>query len=306
MNALFDDQPALDRRISSILSSMLASLPNNKPKPQSPCYLKAASWVSKIYGGTFLTSASFDEGRPGDFDFNGVYKAVREAAGSWNAVRSLVLSSLSHLEEAKKPERMPFNKKWVSGISFASFFVSGWSPDGKADSPFLKFVNETPLAVDRNSEALAMKIKRSVIPLLKADAESIGKRWKSPSESLLFWKQIENWSGWASLMSKAFPSVWGDFIVSCDKGRPLVDFMNWMDRKGKAVTPWTFKNCYKDETVLGGMFWAWLSEGMAGGKFACFKSLPGDLRSYWTKESFETKKSSPKPKATLELDQIVF
>ena len=57
------------------------------------------------------------------FDMTNTFDKVRECANDWNKVRQIIIDSLNHLEEAKKPEKLPWNKKYLNDITFSRFFT---------------------------------------------------------------------------------------------------------------------------------------------------------------------------------------
>lgn len=311
MKSLFETEPVIDRHITGIIAYILTALPNNNPKKDSKCYLRAVNYITELYNGNFHVNKRFDTERDGQFDTEGVFEKISSCKHDWAKVRELIQSSLEHLEQSKKPEKMPWNKKYVNSITFARFFVNGYNINGEVDSPFLHFVNPPKDSYAFTSDITIGKLKDETLPLIKEQAEKFCKKYfKMKNYQLAFWYDMEDWTRWLKNFKKSFSSVYGEFINCCDDGNPFTDFKNYLmsvlkvkEGDHPVMNHWYFKLTYNDGTELAGYFKQWLGFGMSKGKFAILKQLPKSVDSYYTDESFSSKKSDRKKKV-IEMEDV--
>lgn len=295
MIALFDVGPSYDPFVVGIINAMLLRLKNNKPKPESDVYARNAQYIHELYDGTFLRHL-FRYSNENQYNLEGVEDKVKECKGSWQAVRDLVLTSIEHYETAKGKDYMPFNKKFLNGISFANFFEGSmrFNPDGAFDSNFMKFINEPKKSYSYNSSQAIQKIKDELPSSLVVPAEKFAKKYfKMVSMELNFWYYLEDWNRWIKDFRKAFPETSSEFFLACEDGNMFTDFSQFLiDRlKRKSgdnpvVNAYYFKMTIGDSEILSGMFKDWLVSGMNKGKFAMLKNLPDSIDKYYSDESF--------------------
>lgn len=310
---LFDFEPKLDKRIVSIVSILLSKLKNNNPKQDSKCYLRVANYINELYTGNFIKNKRFDNSKDKLFDMNGVFDKVNGVQGDWMKVRNLINDCLSHLEEAKKPEKMPWNKKFIEDISFARFFNSGYTVSGEIDCPFLHFVNPPKDSYSYTSDITIEKLKKNTSSIIKSSAEKFCKKYfKMKNYQLSFWYDMEDWTRWLKLFKLTFPTVYGEFLNSCKNGNPFDDFIDYLlfilkQKEGEhpVMNHWYFKLTYNDGTELDGYFKQWLRAGIDKGKFNVLKQLPRSIDSYYTEESFSKSKiKSEKKKVIIDVDEL--
>lgn len=292
---LFDDGPKYDPHVTAIISQMLMRLKNNNPKPESPVYARNAWFIRELYDGTFLRH-NFVYSRISQYNMEHVNDKVKAVKGSWGMVRAIILNALNNYELAKDKDRMPFNKKFLDDISFATFFEGSvrFNNDGCFDSNFMKFVNEPKMSHDYNSNITINKIKENIHPLILESAESFAdKHFKVKHQQLLFWYDMEDWTRWLRCFRKAFPNIYGDFISACEDGNPFKDFrtfmmkrLKWKEGDNPVINVYYFRLNGYGSDMLDGMFKDWLRNGIADGKFNALKQLPKSIDSYYTDESF--------------------
>ena len=292
---LFDDDTVVyDKHIVSIINIMLSHLRNNNPKPESAVYARNASFIQELYDGTFIRH-NFVYSRINQYDMENVNEKVKAVKGSWQLVRNILVDSLEHYELAKSKDRMPFNKKFLDDITFATFFEGSvrFNPDGCFDSNFMKFVNEPKMSYAYNSDITINKIKEDISPLIINAAESFCKKYfKIKHAQLMFWYEMEDWTRWLRCFRKNYPNIYGEFVSACEDGNPFIDFKNYLLKRLKfregdnpVINTYYFKLTKYDSGMLDGMFKDWLKSGL-GEKFNALKQLPKSIDSYYTNESF--------------------
>ncbi len=292
---LFDDRIHYDPHVVGIINQMLFHLRNNKPKQDSPVYARNASFIQELYNGTFIRH-NFVYSRINQFNMENVNDKVKAVKGSWSKVRNLVIDSLEHYELAKSKDRMPFNKKFLDDITFATFFEGSirFNPNGCFDSNFMKFVNEPKMSHDYNSEFTIKKIKENINALILDEAEKFSKKYfKMKHIQLSFWYEMEDWSRWLRCFRKNYPNIYGEFISSCEDGNPFKDFKKFLLNKLKlregdnpVMNVYYFKLTKYDSFMLDGMFKEWLKNGIGTNKFNSLKQLPKSIDNYYTDGSF--------------------
>ena len=295
MTPLFDDSPKYDPHVVSIINQMLLHLKNNKPKPESPVYARNARYIQEIHDGLFLTHY-FVYSRADQYDLNNINEKVRACKNSWQKTRDIVVTSLEHYELAKNKDRMPYNKKFIEDVSFATFFEGcmKFNSDGCFDSNFMKFINEPKMSYDYNSQIIINKIKDGVMNYIQAPAEEFCKKYfKTKHQQLLFWYEMEDWTRWLRSFHKAFPNVYGEFISSCEDGNPFKDFkrflierLKWKEGENPIINVYYFKLTKFHGERLDGMFKEWLRSGIDKNKFNVLKTLPKSIDCYYADESF--------------------
>ncbi|MBR6403169.1 MAG: hypothetical protein IKS48_07275 [Eubacterium sp.] len=295
MTPLFDDGPVYDPHVKSIINYMLIHLRNNNPKPESPVYARNAAFIKELYDGTFLRH-NFVYSRINQFDLDRVNEQVKAVKGSWQMVRNIVIGSLDHYELAKSKDRMPFNKKFLDDISFATFFEGSvkFNPDGCFDSNFMKFVNEPKMSYNYNSDITIGKLKDETNALFRKEAESFCNKWfKMKHMQLSFWYEMVDWTRWLRCFRKTFPNIYGEFIASCEDGNPFIDFkrflldrLKWKEGENPVMNVYYFRLTRYDSGMLDGMFKEWLRTGIDRNKFNALKQLPKSIDRYYTDESF--------------------
>lgn len=315
MQTLFETDSVIDKHIESIINVMLQSLPNNNPKKDSKCYLRTVNFINELYKGTFLRNKKFDNSKDKQFDSEGVFEKINNCMYDWNGVRKLILDSLQHLEESKKPEKMPWNKKYVNSISFARFFNNGYNQDGVIDCPFLHFVNPPKDSYSYTSDITITKLKENTMSLIRESAEKFCKKYfKMKNYQLSFWYDMEDWTRWFKLLKENLPSVYSEFLICCKNGNPFDDFTEYLlfvlkQKEGDkpVVNHWYFKLTYQNGNELDGYFKQWLRSGIDKGKFAFLRNLPKPINSYYTEESFQKKQTvEKKKKEVVEWDPTTF
>ena len=312
MNPLFECGPIIDKHIEAIIKILLSQLSNNNPKKDSKCYLRVVTHIDEIYKGTFLKNKRFDTSKDNQFNSEGAFDKINSCAGDWNKVREIIIDSLSHMEEAKKPEKLPWNKKYMEEMSFARFFNNGYNQNGEIDCPFLHFINEPKDSYAYRSDITITKLKENTNSLIRDTAEKFCRKYfKMKQYQLSFWYDMEEWSIWMKRFKDRFPNIYAEFINCCDRGDPLFDFQKYLMfvLKGKegehpVINHWYFKLTYNDGTELDGYFKQWLRAGIDRNKFTVLKQLPQSIDKYYTEESFQNKKIKQK-KEIVEVDDVV-
>lgn len=295
MQPLFDDSPKYDKHVVSIINQMLARLKNNHPKSESPVYARNARYIQEIHDGTFLNH-NFVYSRSDQYDLNNVNDKVRACKGSWQRTRDIIIAALEHYELAKGKDRMPYNKKFLEDVSFATFFegCNKFREDGCFDSNFMKFINEPKMSYDYNSAILIDKVKNEVMNLIEVPAEDFCKRYfKMKHQQLSFWYEMEDWTRWLRLFRKTFPNIYTEFISSCADGNPFLDFKKYLiaslrlkEGEKPVMNVYYFKLNRFGSERLDGMFKGWLRHGIDTKQFDVFRQLPRSIDCYYTDDSF--------------------
>lgn len=314
MNPLFESGPVIDKHIEHIIKIMLQQLSNNNPKKDSKCYLRVVGYINELYNGDFLKTKRFDNSKDKQFNMTDTFQKVQECKYNWNKVRQIVSDSLNHLEEAKKPQKLPWNKKYVNEMSFARFFNNGYNENGEIDCPFLHFVNPPIDSYAYKSDITINTLKENCNSLIRSSAEKFCKKYfKMKNYQLSFWYNMEDWTRWLKLFKFTFPTVYSEFVNSCEDGNPFIDFKNYLmfvlkQKEGEhpVINHWYFKLTYSDGTELDGYFKQWLRAGIDKGKFNVLKQLPRSIDKYYTDESFNNSKiKTEKKKEVVELEDVV-
>ena len=315
MTPLFESGPVMDKHLESIVDMILGRLKNNNPRKDSKCYLRVASYVNEIYTGMFLKNKKFDTLKDKLFDMTDCFSRVAECRGDWSRVRDIILNSLDHLEQAKSPEKMPWNKTYLNNITFSRFFNNGYNMNGEIDSPFLHLVNPPKDSYGYRSDITIGKIKENTLPLIRSAAERFCKKYfKMKNYQLSFWYNMEDWTRWLKLFRQTFPGIYGEFISACEDGNPFIDFQKYLmsvlkQKEGEfpIMNHWYFKLTYGEGTELDGFFKQWLRTGIDKGRFNVLKQLPKSIDKYYTDESFmDSKIKVEKKKEVIELEDIVW
>lgn len=314
MESLFEVD-VIDKHIESIINYMLTKLSNNNPKKDSKCYLRVVNSINEIYTGYFLKNKRFDTLKDNMFDMTDVFDKVSDCMHDWSKVRTIIFNALEHLEEAKKPEKMPWNKTYLNKMSFARFFNNGYNEKGEIDCPFLHFVNPPKDSYAYTSDITINKLKENTNSIIKESADKFCKKYfKMKNYQLSFWYDMEDWTRWLRLFKFTFPDIYSEFVNSCEDGNPFIDFKNYLmfvlkQKEGECpvINHWYFKLTYNDGTELDGYFKQWLRAGIDKGKFNVLKQLPKSIDKYYTDESFnDSKIKNEKKKEIIELDDVVF
>ena len=314
MTPLFDIGPKIDNHIESIISVMLSKLSNKNPKKDSKCYLRVVGYINELYNGDFLKNKRFDSSKDKQFDMTDSFQKIQDCKNDWNKVRQLVLSSLENLEESKKPEKLPWNKKYLNDITFSRFFNNGYNENGEVDCPFLHLVNPPLTSYAYKSDITITTLKENCNSLIRSVAEKFCRKYfKMKNYQLSFWYDMEDWTRWLKLFKSTFPTVYGEFVSSCEDGNPFIDFKNYLlfvlkQKEGEhpVMNHWYFKLTYNDGTELDGYFKQWLRAGIDKGKFNVLKQLPKSIDKYYTDESFNNSKiKNEKKKEVIEFEDVV-
>ena len=315
MTLLFETGPVIDRHIEGIIKFMLSKLSNNNPRKDSKCYMKAVQTINEIYTGNFLNNKHFDNSKDGMFDMTDVFQKINECKNDWTKVRDIIMNSLLHLEEAKRPEKMPWNKSYLNSITFSRFFDSGYNQEGYTDCPFLHLINPPKDSYAYTSDITINKLKENTSGMLKPSAEKFCKKYfRIKSYQLSFWYCMEDWTRWLRLLKRNYAEVYADFIASCEDANPFEDFKNYLmntlkQKEGEhpVVNHWYFRLAFNNEPELSGYFKQWLRNGIDKGKFSIFRRLPKSIDKYYTDESFmNSKVKTEKKKEVIELEDIIF
>ena len=314
MEPLFSTEPTIDKHITGIITQMLNVLSNNNPKKDSKCYLRCVKYVSELYEGTFLLNKKFDTSRDRQFDMSDVFAKINQCKHDWGKVREIVLGSLKHLEEAKKPEKMPWNKNYLNSITFSRFFSNGYSQDGLVDCPFVHLVNPPKDSYAYTSDITIKKLKDNTVALIREPAERFCKKYfKIKSYQLSFWYDMEDWSRWFMLVKRNLPDAYSELLICCKNGNPFDDFVDYLmsvlkmkEGDHPVVNHWYFQLAYQDKEELDGYFKQWLRNGIDKGRFKFLKKLPRSINTYYTDESFRKKAVVEKKKEVVEMEDIVW
>lgn len=314
MDALFEVGPIYDKHADSIVKLLLSKLSNNNPKKDSKCYMRTINIIMEIYKGTFLTSRRFDESKNKQFNMDNVFKIIAECANDWSKVRKIISDSLDHLEQAKQPDKMPFNKKYLNNITFSRLFNNGYNQDGLIDCPFLKFINPPKDSYSFTSDITISKLKENTSSLIRQSAEKYCKKFfKMKSYQLSFWYDMEDWTRWLKNMKETFPDEYNEFLLSCKNGNPLDDYTDYLINSLKSkqgsnpiIERWYYQLSYKDGNELDGYFKRWLITNINNGRFSAFRNLPKSINYYYLDESFDKSEIKvEKKKETIDLDDMV-
>ena len=313
MKPLFDDGPTYDPHVSATIKMMLSRLRNNHPKPGDKVWIKNANFIKSLYDGLFLHQR-FDMSR--NDNPTETYSQVRKVKGDWSKVRDIIALSLNNIDLAKSPDYMPFNKKYVESISFATFFESFdiTSAGREKSSNFLNFVIAPKKSYEYTSDLTIAKLKKQCTKMILETGERICKRYMSEkSHELSFWYSMTDWSRWLRKMKETFPNEYGEFLMNCDNGNPLLDFrkylmkiLEWKQGENIMVGPECFKLSYLGHSTLEGHFKNWLRNGVEKNKFNCFKYLPKSIEKYYQDDSFVIvkEKKTEKKKEIIDADDL--
>jgi len=314
MEFLFDDGPVYDPHIKGILKLMLSRLRNNKPRQDSPVYRKNADFLQELFEGKFL-HRKFDISRK-EYDYTGTFDKVRLCVGNWSELRSCISKSLDNLELAKDDAYLPFGKDYVNSISFSSFFIGRNNGSDGISSNFINLVNPPRKKSYAGLESKIKKEKKNVLPLLVSCADKIASKYFDGCDELSFWCAVSGLSGWLRNMKLHFPSEYGEFVLACEEGNPLLDLRRYTENKMRkkfgdnfAMKPYLFNTTIIGSNRLGGNFLDWLLDGISKGKFASFKNLPKSIDRYCLDSDFvnsELTSSTKKEKSTIDIDSVVF
>ena len=316
MKTLFVTGPVYDKHIVSIISIMLKMLRNNKPRPDSKCYIVTANYLTELYNGTFLYH-QFDLSRSNQYDMNGWMDKIRSCKGNWNNIRCLVVNSIKNIELAKEPNRLPFSKKYVNGITFASFFEGPYSYNGLISCNFINFINEPKMCYNHSIDTKIENVKKDVLDSIKRPAEIFANKYFTVKrQQLSFWYSMKDWSRWMRLFKRTFPSIYGEFISSCEEGNMFIDFKNYLIniltiKQGESfiMEETNFQLSRRDSDKLEGYIRTWFRARIESGAFSVLKNLPKYIDSYYTDESFSIEldsEESVQQKPVLELTDIIF
>ena len=313
MKPLFSTGPSIDKHIEGIITVMLGKLKNNSPDKDDKCYLNTVSAINDIYTGMFLKNRRFDGSRDNQFNMEGAFEKIASCKGDWTATRNLIVSSLANLEESKKPEKMPWNKKYVNGITFARFFSSGYTENGEIDCPFLHFVNPPKDSYAFTTDITIGKLCSNTSGLIRDSAKKVCKKYfKMKNHQLSFWYAMEDWTRWLDIFRKNFSSIYGEFLLSCKGGNPFADFTDYLmetlkrkEGEHPVVNYWYFRLTRPEGTELDGYFKSWLKSGIDSGRFTILRNLPDSVNHYYTNESFENNKPvAQNEKKVVEYDEL--
>lgn len=303
MEALFSTGPVYDPHVIGIIKYMLSRLKNNHPRPDSKVYIKNANYIKELYEGRFHTHV-FNTSRK-DYNYTDVFLKIRNCSGNWQNVRNLIVSVLDNIELSKDKQYLPFNKKFIETITFSTFFeyFDINAKESGMNSNFLNYINP-PLKSRIYASAFTIsKLKENVLKSILPFAEKISNSYFKDS-NLSFWYNMEDLSRWLKKMKEAFPSEYGEFIISCKNGNPLEDFMNYLTKGGNIIQPFFFQLSLKGSDRIEGRFSGWLNDGIRSGKFSSLKNLPKSIECYYTDENFEKRKKEPKKKEVVDLDDF--
>ena len=316
MDSLFAVGPVYDKHLVSIIKLMLTKLKNNHPKPDSKVYVRNANYLLELYNGIF-NKHNFNLTRK-DYNYDKCFEEIKKCKGDWGYLRNLILQSISNIELAKSRDYMPFNKAYIDGITFATFFehFDINSYQSGMDSNFVNFINPPKKCYEYTSSLTIEKLKAECLPSICECAKKIAQEHfnSSKANELSFWYDIEDLCRWIKNMKKTFPKEYSEFTLNCKNGNVLEDFncylMNCLNMKQgdkSIVMPNYYRLAFQGESVLGYYFLGWLRNGIEQGKFAAFKNLPESINHYYTDESFKTiKKTVKKKKEVIDEEDIIF
>lgn len=312
MQPLFETGPVYDPHIKSIIKLMLLNLKNNKPKEDSKVYVRTVSYIQELYDGTFL-HRSFNTGRT-DYNYQGSFDKIKSCKGSWQNIKNCITDSLTNLNLAKQNEYLPYNKSFLDGISFATFFEQWDITSNSTNCNFLNFQNPPKKKLVKALDSKIQKTKKNVLNLIIQESEKIAlKYYQDENDKLQFWCAIENFSRWLRQMKSTFPSIYSEFIVSCKNGNPLTDFRDYVEtllikKQGQniVIAPYYFRLSIPGQNKLGGSFLDWLVNGISTGKFSCFKSLPKSIMNYCNDSDFVESTVLAEKKLKIEIETVIF
>ena len=318
MNALFELGPVYDPHVKSIMNLLLSKLKNNHPKPEGKLYAKNAAFVESLYNGKFLNK-HFNTSRK-EYNYENSYEIIRSCKGNWTKVRDLVATVLGNIELAKDKTYLPFNKRYVEQITFATFFehFDANATEPGTNSNFLNFVNPPFKSRDYTSAMLAKKIKEKCPPAIRSSAERIcNSRFKEGGDSLKFWRNISDFATWLAAFKEAYPEMHSEFALNCLNGNPLDDFEDYLDKRMRAkyganysLPTFHFQLSLAGSERLGLDFLDWLNKGISSGRFAMLRDLPKPIDFYRFPDSFkpskETNTFGKKEKEVVDADEIIF
>ena len=311
MQALFETGPVYDPHARSIVRLMLSRLRNNNPREDSKVYMKAIGYVTEIYDGTFLHRA-FSVGRA-DYNYDGAFEKVRSCKGSWQEVRSSIITAMDNLEVAKDDRYLPYNKKFIESVTFSSFFEL---PDlkGGVTSMYVSLQNPPRKKAEKAYASRIADVRKNVIPAVASVADDVCEKYFSEgADGFQFWCAVEDFSRWLRKFKEVFPQVHGEFVLGCKDGNPMADLSSFVAEHsgrrygdGTAPKPYFFRLTLPGRDKLGGMFLDWLQDGISRGKFACLKSLPKPVADYCEDSDFVGESVSGRPVSVVDLDTIIF
>ena len=312
---LFNTAPVYDKHIVSIINMMLKRLKNNNPKPDSKVYVRNANFIKDIYDGNFLKNKFNTERK--DYDYSGTFEKISLCKNNWQNVRNCVNDCLNNVELAKDKSRLPFNKKFIDSISFATFFqfYDITNSNNGINSHFVNLLNPPLMSYEYTSSLTIEKLKKECLGSLVKEGDIICNKYFSDiKQRLSFWYNILDFSRWLKNMKSAFHSEYDEFIMLCEDGNPLTDFLKYLKtslsyKQGQNIImlPVYFQLSRVGSNKLEYQFLGWLKNGIEKNRFSVLKNLPKSIEHYYSDESFEKRKQeivTPKKKEIVDADDL--
>ena len=315
LQPLFEVENEYDTHVTFIIGVMLKRLKNNHPKPTSKVYIRNVSYINELYNGTFLHHV-YNHNRK-DYNYANTTDRIKECKGDWNKINNIITTALDNIELAKSKDYLPFNKRFVDSITFATFFeyFDINSNCTGISSNFLNFINPPKKCYEYTSNITIEKLKKSCLTNIREYGEKIVRKYFDKSQELSFWYNMEDLSRWLRCFKKTFSYEYNEFVIMCKNKNPLQDLeeyiiniLNYKQGNNLIVQPIFFQLSKLGSDRLEGYFLHWLRSGIESNKFSSLKNLPKSINNYYKDESFETVNVKEKTveKEIIDFDNIIF
>ena len=172
------------------------------------------------------------------------------------------------------------------------------SKNSEKCSNFLNFIIPPKKSYDHISNLTIEKLKKECSQMILETGTKICKRYMTEkSHELSFWYSMTDWTRWLKKFKETFPNEFGEFLMNCENGNPLLDFrcylmivLRYRQGENVIVGPECFKLSRLGSNSLEGHFKNWLRNGIEKNKFEILKHLPKSIEKYYTDDSFEVSK----------------
>lgn len=295
---LFGDEDVIpyEKKIQIIVNGVARKLTNqNKNYSKYKCYSTACEILTSIYDGTFFDKYHFNGHHFKEFNMDGVESVIMDCKGDYQKIRDLVNNSIKHLYMAKEREYMPWNKKYLSNVTFSNFFQNV-THEGKIESLFYMLVNEPKRMESYFQESGIKKIKKTLddnkFSGMREVGDRIEKRFKDGKSRFMFWSNIEELYWWWRDVKKYLPNVYSELKYEFVNENLLQDYYEWLcenlyKNQGAnfVLEPYYFKIGDENNGCLKGWFLSYLN--VLSKKHSCLGELPKNIKFFYKTDSFK-------------------
>lgn len=277
------------------ISGHLADMFKNEHKTNSNSLLKICSIVQDLYTGAFAKYfVPLDH--KGEYDMHNVSVVLGKCVNDYDSIKSMLDTCYNHLQVAKGKSYLPWNKKWLEGLTAYTFMRSFNRDANRYENPFCYFIN-TPKQqqsyyqqklVDRYREhLLSMNCQRTV-----EFAEKFSEKFETQKSKWLYWLSIDNMMTWWDCMKTNFPNITMNLKAQFTQSLLLADYTEWLgnllrDKEGERFHYETYEFIIFDSesSRLKGFFASYVKTRLIK---ICpdIKDMPKDICSYGTPETF--------------------